>query len=48
MEYLDIVQLIESNPITKLSDNYNNKLLDKIKNNFTDFELQLFIDSSVI
>jgi hypothetical protein len=45
MEHLDIVHLIESNPITKLSGNYNNNLLDKIKNTFTDFEQQLFVSS---
>ena len=27
---IDIVNLIESNPITKLSGNYNNKLIEKI------------------
>ena len=31
MENLDIVNLIEKNPITKLSDTYNNKLLLEIK-----------------
>ena len=34
METLDIIDLIEKNPITKLSDTYNNKLLTKIKENF--------------
>lgn len=42
---LDIVELIESNPITKLSNTYQNKLLGKIKENFTDDEQQLFIAS---
>ena len=37
MEQLNIVELIEKNPITKLSSVYNNKLLNKIKNNFTCF-----------
>ena len=32
---LNIVALIESNPITKLSKNYNNKLLNKIKEEFS-------------
>ena len=45
MEHLDIVQLIESNPITKLSGNYNNNLLQKIQDTFTDFEQQLFVSS---
>ena len=45
MEQLNIVELIENNPISKLSDTYNNKLLQKIKENFTGFEQQLFISS---
>jgi hypothetical protein len=45
MEQLDIVKLIEDNPITKLSNDYNIKLLTKIKENFTDFEQQLFLSS---
>jgi hypothetical protein len=42
---LDIVELIEKNPITKLSTDYNIRLLSKIKTNFTDFEQQLFLSS---
>ena len=45
MQTLDIVNLIEKNPITKLTNVYNNKLLTKIKKNFTDSEQQLFISS---
>jgi hypothetical protein len=45
MQELDIVSLIEKNPISKLSSTYNNKLLTKIKANFTDFEQQLFVSS---
>jgi hypothetical protein len=45
MEILNIVDLIEKNPISKLSQTYNNKLLTKIKTNFTSFEQQLFISS---
>jgi cell division septum initiation protein DivIVA len=45
MEELNIVELIEKNPITKLSSNYNNKLLNKIKENFTELEQQLFVSS---
>ena len=45
MEQLNIVELIEKNPITRLSSTYNNKLLNKIKDNFTDFEQQLFVGS---
>ena len=42
MQDLNIVELIEKNPITKLSTTYNSKLLNKIKDNFTGFEQQLF------
>jgi hypothetical protein len=45
MQELNIVELIEKNPISKLSKAYNNKLLNKIKDNFTDFEQQLFVSS---
>lgn len=45
MEKLNIVNLIESNPITKLSNTFNNRLLNKIKKQFTDTQQQLFISS---
>jgi len=45
MESLNIVELIENNPITKFSSDYNNKLLAKIKDSFTDFQQQLFLSS---
>jgi phage anti-repressor protein len=45
IEPLDIVNLIETNPITKLSTDYNNKLLIKIKEQFTNIEQQLFLSS---
>ena len=45
MQSLNIVNLIESNPITKLSNNYNGKLLCKIKEKFTEMEQQLFVSS---
>ena len=45
MEALNIVELIENNPITRLSGTYQNKLLTKIKHNFTDTEQQLFVAS---
>ena len=45
METINIVELIEKNPITKLSKDYNVKLLTKIKEQFTDFEQQLFLSS---
>jgi len=42
---LNIIQLIENNPITKLSKNYEGILINKIKNVFNDFEQQLFVTS---
>lgn len=45
METIDIVNLIERNPITRLSRTYNNKLLTKIKNGFTEQQQQLFVAS---
>jgi len=45
MTELNIVKLIEENPITKLSNTYQSKLLTKIKNTFTDNDQQLFVAS---
>ena len=45
MQELNIVELIEKNPIARLSNIYNNKLLTRIKENFTSFEQQLFVSS---
>jgi len=42
---LNIVEIIERNPISKLSNTYNSKLLNKIKQNFTGFEQQLFVSN---
>lgn len=42
---LNIVNLIESNPITKLSNSYNSVLINKIKEHFTEKEQQLFVSS---
>ena len=42
---LNIVDLIEKNPITKLSQTYNAVLLIKLQENFTTFEQQLFVSS---
>ena len=42
---VDIVNLIESNPITKLNGNYQSKLVEKVKNNFSNYEQQLFLSS---
>ena len=41
----NIVGFIESNPVAKLSDTYNNKLLTKIMENFSEIQQQLFISS---
>ena len=42
---LDIVQLIEKSPLTRLSNNYQSRLLTKIKTAFTNNEQQLFVTS---
>ena len=42
---LDIVNFIENNPVTKLSNTYQSKLLTRIQSEFTEFEQQLFITS---
>lgn len=42
---LNIVDLIEKNPITSLSTTHNGRLLNKIKESFTNYEQQLFITS---
>ena len=42
---VDIVNLIESNPITKFSGDYQSKLVEKVKNNFSNYEQQLFLSS---
>ena len=44
-ETLNIVELIEKNPITKLSQKYNNILLEKLQENFSTFEQRLFVSS---
>jgi hypothetical protein len=45
MSELDIVNLIEQNPITKLSGDYHNKLITKIKDKFNDSQQQMFVTS---
>jgi hypothetical protein len=42
---VDIVNLIENNPITKFSGDYQSKLVKKVKNSFTNYEQQLFLSS---
>jgi hypothetical protein len=46
MEELNIVDLIENNPITKLNgNNYQSKMVTKIKEKFNSFEQQMFVSS---
>ena len=45
METVNIVELIETNPICTLSHGSNNKLLTKIKEKFVNFEQKMFIAS---
>ena len=45
MSDFDIVSLIEQNPITKLSGDYHNKLITKIKATFNDSQQQMFVAS---
>jgi hypothetical protein len=45
MTELNIVELIEKNPITNLTNTYQNKLITKIKENFNDDEQHLFVAS---
>ena len=45
MTYFNIVDLIEKNPISKLSSTYNCKLISKIQSNFSGYEQQLFVTS---
>jgi len=42
---VNIVELIEKNPITKFNSNYNSKLIEKVKTNFSSYEQQLFLSS---
>jgi len=42
---LDIVKFIEKNPVSRLSSDYQNKLLNKIKDKFSNKEQQLFVGS---
>lgn len=42
---LNIVELIENNPLTQLSGVYQSKLIEKIKEIFTNYEQQMFVAS---
>lgn len=45
MSAVNIVSLMENNPITKLSSDYNVRLLEKAKQQFNEMEQQLFLTS---
>ena len=42
---IDIVNLIEKNPLTKLSGNYQSIMVEKVIQNFNTYEQQLFVSS---
>jgi phage anti-repressor protein len=42
---LNIVKLFEKNPLTRLTKTYESKLINKIKNTFSDSQQQLFVGS---
>lgn len=42
---LDIVSLIEMNPMTRLSGEYQSKMLEKVKSAFTEEQQQMFVTS---
>ena len=45
---VDIVNLIENNPITKLNGNYQSKLIEKVKNNFNNYEQQFLFPVFIV
>ena len=42
---VDIVRLIESNPIARFNQNHQSKLIEKLQSKFTDYEQQMFLSS---
>lgn len=42
---IDIVNLIEKNPLTKLSGHYQSIMVEKVRQNFNTYEQQMFISS---
>ena len=42
---VDIVRLIESNPIARFNQTYQSKLIEKLQTNFSDYEQQLFLSN---
>ena len=45
IQKLDIVNLIDNNPIIRLSENYQSNFLTKLKEKFTENEQRLFVSS---
>jgi hypothetical protein len=45
MTSINIVELIENNPITKFSGNYQSRLVGKLRESFTEQQQQLFLSS---
>jgi hypothetical protein len=45
MEQINIIQLVEKNPITRLSKEYENSLVNKVKDRFSDTQQQMFLAS---
>lgn len=45
MPYLDIVSLIEKNPLNKFSETYQSRFVQKLKESFSDSDQQLFLGS---
>ena len=44
-EVIDIIQLIENNPLSKLTKPYQNRLINKVKDTFTTDNQKLFVSS---
>jgi hypothetical protein len=42
---VNIIKLVEKNPLTRLSNDYQSKFINKIKDSFTEEEQQLFLSS---
>lgn len=42
---LDIIDLLDKNPLTRLNKDYHGKFIDKIKRNFTETQQQIFVGS---
>ena len=42
---IDIVNLIERNPISRFNQTYQSKLIEKLQSKFSDYHQQLFLSS---